>query len=374
MLRKFQRRPVLPSVFLIALISVGAVFSPDSLGAVSKPARVQEPEKIKLQDAILRNWGLENNEYPSHIEARKAWKLTQGSHKVVVAVVDTGIDPNHVDLRDNLWHKPGTDEYGWDFVKNRKNPLDDNSHGSHIAGIIGATLRGHNGAAGVSPNVSIMPVRYYSESISAQEIMNNIVKSIEYAVDNGAQIINISSEGTGFNTAEYRAIEKAEKKGVLVVVAAGNQGVSNDTSDSPSYPASYDLSNIIAVAATNIHNGLLPVSNFGTNRVHVAAPGENIFSTLPHSRYGYLTGTSQATAFVSGLAALMLSVNPALKPTELKKLIMASVDKSEGLKDKVASGGRINAFRAVQMAMDAKKTLPGPGKRAVAAANLPLAQ
>ncbi len=341
-------------------------------GKKAKPGKLAVASKLQLVPSIkdpepaLRNWGLDNSEFHSHIDAKLAWKITEGSRKVIVAVIDTGIDANHADLKDNLWHKNGTDEYGYDFVLNKKNPPDDNGHGSHIAGIIGATAKTQKGVIGVSPHVSIMPIRYFADEGVPTDTLGNIVKAIDYAVENGARIINFSGEGTGFNVAEYRAIERASKKGILFVTAAGNQGQNNDTSDSPSYPASYDLPNILSVAATNIHNDILPISNFGPSRVHVAAPGENIFSTLPHGRYGYNTGTSQATAFVSGVAALLLSENSDLQPADLKRIILSTADKSAGLKNKVASGGRLNAYRAVNLAFEMKT---GGPKRAVATAS-----
>lgn len=364
----FRRRRLVP-VFVLAL-----GFSPalglEAHGAPVKPAPFKSLKLAKLTPAktaeeSLRNWGLDNSEFASHIEAKRAWKLSEGSRKVIVAVIDTGIDGSHPSLKENLWKKPGSaDEFGYDFVFNKKNPEDTNGHGSHIAGIIGATRSGLRGAVGVSPHVSIMPIRYYADENVSTDTVGNIVKAIDYAIENGAHIINFSSEGSGFNVAEYRAIERANKKGILVVTAAGNQGQNNDSALSPCYPASYDLPNILSVAATNIQNNLLPISNYGANKVHVAAPGERIWSTTPKGRYSYNTGTSQATAFVTGVAALMLAENPGLTPTDLKKLIMSSVDKIPQLKTKVASGGRLNAFKALTMAVEMKK---GP-KRDVATA------
>ena len=373
----FIRRKSLVPHFVIALSLIPS-FGLEAHGAKASPAKAlpkaakitqaikalgKAPAPVKQGEQGIRNWGLDNPEN-SHIEAKKAWKVSEGSRKVIVAVIDTGIDANHPDLKDNLWKKPGTDEYGYDFVFKKKNPEDTNGHGTHIAGIIGATRKGQKGAAGVSPHVSIMPIRYYADEDTTTDTVSNIVKAIDYAIENGAHIINFSSEGTGFNVAEFRAIERASKKGILVITAAGNQGQNNDSSSTPCYPASYDLPNILAVAATNIQNNVLPISNYGATKVHVAAPGEHIFSTLPSSRYGYNTGTSQATAFVTGVAALMLAENPGLKPSELKKLIMSSVDKLPQLKDKVASGGRINAYKALTLAVEMKS---GGPKRDVAA-------
>jgi subtilisin family serine protease len=297
---------------------------------------------------VLRNWGLDNGEAPSHINIRRAWKLSRGSKQIKVAVVDTGIDPNHPDLKDNICKVNGTDEYGFDFVTNKKNPDDKHGHGSHVAGLIGATARANAGAAGVAPNICIMAVRYYSETATGAQNLANTVKAINWAIDNGANIINYSGGGAEFSAAELKAIQRAEAKGIIFVAAAGNEYQNTDEPGNAYYPAAYGLSNVISVAATNIRNQIIPSSNWGRKHVHVAAPGEQIYSTLPRGRYGYLTGTSQATAFVSGLAALMLSENPKLKPSEVRDMIMATSDKLKSLEGRVASGGRINAYEALR--------------------------
>lgn len=311
-------------------------------------------DSIKKQTTVIRNWGLDNDEFESHINARKAWALSEGSKKVVVAVIDTGIDASHPDLKDNLWKKPGsTDEYGFDFVTNKKNPNDTHGHGTHVAGII-AGHGSSGGIKGVAPNVSIMAVRYYSESVSGTDNLNNTIKAFNYAIDNGAQIINYSGGGAEYSAAEFKAIQRAEAKGIIVVAAAGNEYQNTDLPQNHYYPGDYGLSNIITVAATNIRNQLLPSSNWGLKNVHIAAPGENIYSSLPKGRFGYLSGTSQATAFVTGVAALILSENPNLKPQEVREIIMRSADHLDTLKSKVSSGGRLNAFSAVQNVVLAK--------------------
>jgi len=298
--------------------------------------------------APLRNWGLENSENTSHINARKAWRISKGSKQIVVAVIDTGIDPNHPDLKDNICRTKG--EYGFDFVSNKKNPGDAHGHGTHVAGIIGGSARNPvAGASGVAPNICIMAVRYYSDTASGAQNLANTVKAINYAVDHGANVINYSGGGAEFSAAEMRAIQRAEAKGVIFVAAAGNEYQDTDKSGNAYFPAAYGLSNIIAVAGTNQKSELLPASNWGKKHVHVAAPGEHIYSTLQKGRYGYLTGTSQATAFVSGLAALILSEIPGLKPVEVREIIMKTVDKHPGLEQKIASGGKINAYNALRM-------------------------
>ncbi|HEY8278798.1 MAG TPA: S8 family serine peptidase, partial [Bdellovibrionota bacterium] len=238
---------LLRPVFLLSIFSL--LSGAQAEAALHKPGKklLEKPAATKPSSASeIRNWGLYNSEFSSHIEAKRAWGVTKGNKNVVVAVIDTGIDAGHPCLKENLWHKPGTDEYGYDFVFNKKNPEDVNGHGSHIAGIIGASCASQKGVLGVSPNVSLMALRYFADEHTNTDTVANTVKAIDYAIENGARIINYSSEGTGFNLAEYRAIERAGKAGILVVVAAGNEGQNNDTSASPSYPASYDLPNIIS--------------------------------------------------------------------------------------------------------------------------------
>jgi subtilisin family serine protease len=201
--------------------------------------------------------------------------------------------------------------------------------------------------SGVAHHVSIMSVKYYSDANTGAVNLRNTVKAINYAVQSGAKIINYSGGGPEFSEEEYLAIKKAEAKGVLFVAAAGNERQDTDLVENYYYPSAYRLSNIISVAATDINNQLLKSSNWGKSKVDVAAPGENIYSTLPGGRYGYMSGTSQATAFVTGMAALLLSQNPKLKPTQIKEIIMSSVDRFPQLEAKVATGGRVNAYKAL---------------------------
>lgn len=301
----------------------------------------------------LKNWGLINtleSVIPSHIHATDAWKIEEGSQNIIVAVIDTGIDVHHKDLSKNIWHDPNFKAervYGWNFITDSANPIDDHSHGTHVAGIIGAATDPETGVSGVAHHVSIMAVKYYSEKNTGSVNLKNTVKAIRYAVDHGAKIINYSGGGPEFSEDEYLAIKYADSKNVLFVAAAGNEHKNSDLAENYYYPAAYRIPNIISVAATDIHNKLLPSSNWGKNRVDVAAPGENIYSTLPGGKYGYMTGTSQATAFVSGLAALLLAKNPSLKPQQIKEIIMSSVDPIPQLNGKVAANGRINAYSAL---------------------------
>jgi thermitase len=298
----------------------------------------------------FKNWGLMNTQAKSHINALDAWKLEEKSpsQSVIVAVIDTGIDPSHKDLAKNIWHKDGAvQNFGWNYVTGKANPMDEHGHGTHVAGIIGAVVNPKSGVGGVTQNVQIMAVKYYSDSNPGSVNLKNTISAIHYAIDNGAKIINYSGGGPEFSEEEYLAIKRAESKGILFVAAAGNEHQNTDQIENYYYPSAYRLSNIISVAATDIRNNLLPSSNWGRTQVHVAAPGENIYSTLPGDKYGYMSGTSQATAFVTGIAALLLSKNPSLTPTQIRELIMKSVDPIPGLSGKLAAGGRVNAYQAL---------------------------
>jgi subtilisin family serine protease len=307
-----------------------------------------------------RNWGLEDRA----ISIEKAWRLTEGSRNVIVAVIDTGIDANHPDLKPNLWKAPGNSErassgkvFGWDFVTHGPNPRDDHGHGTHIAGIIGAVANPRIGTSGVSRSVQIMPVRYYSESAPGSVNLANTIKALHYAIDNGARIINYSGGGPEYSEEEFQAMKKAEARGVLIVAAAGNDRHNTDIEEYRYYPAAYGLKglrNIITVASMDSENHILPSSNWGLRSVDVAAPGEGILSTVPGGRYGRMTGTSQATAFVSGIAALMLSKAPGLSPSQIKELILKNTTPVAALRGKVSTGGKVDAHRAI-LALEAGK-------------------
>lgn len=306
-----------------------------------------------LKSFKSQNWGL--GEKASNVE--KAWALTRGSANVVVAVIDTGLDANHPDIRPNLWKSPGSlsqpgsgSVYGWDFVNRSSNPIDLHGHGTHIAGIIGAVANPKSGTSGVSPSVQIMPVRYYSETAPGSVNLANTIKALHYAIDNGARIINYSGGGPEYSEEEFQAMKKAEEHGVLIVAAAGNEHHNTDLEEFRYYPAAYALKglrNIITVASIDSENRILSSSNWGMRSVDVAAPGEGILSTIPGGRYGRMTGTSQATAFVSGTAALILSKAPNLLPHQVKELIIRNSTPVANLRGKVASSGKVDAYRSL---------------------------
>jgi hypothetical protein len=305
------------------------------------------------------------------------WAETQGSSSVIVAIVDTGVEWTHPDLSANMWTNSGEtncsdgidndgngfvdDCRGWDFRTHSNLPVDHYGHGTHVAGIIGAVGNNGMGIAGMNWNVKIMPVKFMDKTDTGEweGTVADEIAAIEYAANNGAKIINASygcnpvpddpsqTDECVFNQAEYDAIKAAGDAGVLFIAAAGNEGVNNDTGRT-NYPSSYDLPNLIAVAASDSIDDQPTWSNYGLGTVHLAAPGVLIRSTFKESLYYQtLSGTSMATAFVSGTAALMLAVKPDATPAELKASILASVDKSDYLTGMVSTGGRLNAQKAL---------------------------
>lgn len=306
----------------------------------------------------LKNWGLQNSTSRSHVNAPCAWANARPVKDVVVAVIDSGIDPSHRDLEGQLWCDPKRSgcTYGWDFVTNQPNPADAHGHGTHVAGIIAAAHDQRSHVAGLATRARIMAIRYYSDANTGSENLKNTVRAINYAVDHGARIINYSGGGPEFSEQEYLALRRAEQQGILVVAAAGNEHQNIDLVENYYYPSSYHLTNIVSVAATDIRNLPVPSSNWGQKRVDLFAPGENIYSTLPGDRFGYMTGTSQATAFVTGIAALIWSTNPSLTAGQVKAIIMGTTDRFPQLESRSVTGGRANACAAVKRAaLDTRK-------------------
>lgn len=310
-----------------------------------------------------QTWGLKNNDGGPDINAERAWDITTGNKEVVVAVVDTGIDINHPDLKANIWvnkkelnGKSRTDDdgnglkddiYGFNFYNNNNKVRDDNSHGTHVAGTIGA--RGNNtlGVAGVNWRVKLMAIKCFSSR--GRSTASGLIKSINYAVNNGANVINASWGTSKFSAAMERAITKAHMRGVLFVAAAGNNGTDNDSE--PHFPSNYDVPNILAVAAIQSDGSLSKFkkgrgSNFGATKVDIAAPGSLIMSTIPSKKYKAYSGTSMATPHVAGVAALVLG-NEAIGHLELKERLMGTSKKLSSLSGKVVTGGMVDAHRAL---------------------------
>jgi subtilisin family serine protease len=331
----------------------------------SRQQNETEPTAVNIASpsdpAISLNWGL------NEIEAIKAWQKERGSKRIVVAIIDTGCDVHHPDLRQNIWRNPGEtgldenglskatngidddgdglvdDVYGWNFAGADNDVTDDVGHGTHIAGIIGGL------SSGVSPDVSLMILKYYDPDQNGALNLTNTIKAIRYAVEHGANIINYSGGGLMRSPEEEEAIRWAGEQGVLVVAAAGNEGANSDFLHF--YPADYDLPNILSVTGIDRNGRLMNTSNYGASTVGIAAPGKNIYSTLPNGQYGYMSGTSQATAFATGVAALLMAHDARMMQPEVVIRQLANHGRpSRELQDKVRSGSLLNAAIAIENA------------------------
>lgn len=287
---------------------------------------------------------------------------------VVVAVIDTGVDYRHEDLRNTMWSNPkeipnnGIDDdnnghvddiHGIDLIGNDADPMAGHFHGTHVAGTIAAEQNNHKGIAGVSSHAQIMAIRAIPDS--SDETDSDVIQALLYAAKNGARIINCSFGKTRQGQAVAETIDHiGAKYGALVVAASGND--SNGPSDwhnidrNGHYPSSFNTETMLVVTATDSRGALAHFSNIGKVSVDVAAPGDDIYSTIPRNRYGSSSGTSMATPMVSGIAAQLLAYYPGLTPVELKMIIMNTVVTSEKLKNKTQTNGRVDLARAMRYA------------------------
>ena len=309
----------------------------------------------------LNNLGQDGGKANADIGALKAWQKTHGTSDVVVAVLDTGVDYSHTDLAANMWVRPdsipqytddqlGTfnDLQGYDADANAGDPMDDNGHGTHCSGIIGAEGNNNEGIAGVNWNVEIMPLKFLGKG--GFGTTKDAIEAINYAIDRkqkgvNLRVISASWGSTSYSKALEDAIRAAGENGILFVAAAGNATTDNDKR--PHYPSNYDLPNVISVASLDRNDALSSFSNYGAKTVHIAAPGREILSTWLGDQYREASGTSMATPQVSGVAALIVASEPNISVEKLRERILKSVDKIDSLSGKVATGGRINAAKAL---------------------------
>lgn len=390
----FKRFAMLPDMEVVKLpegvsVKEGIIkYMSDPAVEYAEPNYIRKISKVPNDTYFNQQWALLNtgqfNGTPgSDIKATSAWDINIGKSNIVIAVIDTGMVYDHPDLIANRWVNEAEvpdngidddgngkvdDRFGWDFTTcakfnpvtglcstpkgQDKDPIDDNGHGTHVAGIIGASGDNGTGIAGVMWNVRIMPLKILNadgEGSIADEIA-----ALDYAVtmkNRGIDIkaINASFGGGVYSAAEFDAISRVNNAGIIFVTAAGNggdDGKGDDNDIVPSYPGNYSLPNIISVAATDQNDNLATFSNYGVNSVHVAAPGVHILSIVPAGLY-YYSGTSMATPHVTGLIGLLYSEYPNFSPSQIKSTVMRYVDILPSLSGKIKSGGRINAYKAI---------------------------
>jgi len=321
------------------------------------------PTNIPNDPNFNQLWGLNNTgqnggKADADIDAPEAWVRTTDS-SVVIGVIDTGVDYNHPDLRNQMWKNLGEiagnsidddhngyidDVYGYDFVNNDGDPFDDNSHGTHVSGTIAAQANNNIGITGVNWNAKIMALKWLDSN--NRGYISNAIRAINYATQMGVKITNNSWTADHSSQVLYDAINAAGQKGSLFVAAAGNDyGNNNDVN--PKYPASYNLDNIISVAATDRNDNLATFSNIGAQSVDIGAPGVDILSSVPGGGYDSYQGTSMATPHVAGVVSLLMSKFPSETAAQIKNRLLAGVDPISALSGVTVTGGRLNAFKAL---------------------------
>lgn len=365
-----------------------------------------QPEFWPSDKYFLKQWALNNigqsapfalpGSRGADMDILKAWDISKGSKKIVVAVLDTGVDYTHPDLKKNMWvneleakGQPGIDDdgngyvddiYGYDFISSYledgrtkmwygkpgdPDPMDDNGHGTFCASEIGASSDNAEGVSGVNWDVQIMALRFLGGSGGGQS--KDAISAIYYAIDKKVDVISNSWSGGPYEPMMAKAVMAANKIGMVFVAAASNEGNNNDVK--PAYPASYvkdakgnDITNVISVGASDNQDNPASFSNFGHRSVHVFAPGVDIIGAAPvemmkgRNPYTVMSGTSMATPYVSGVAALMLAANPGLKgkPEEVRRILIETSDQVDSLVGKSQSNGRINAAKALSYQASAK--------------------
>eukprot|EP00890_Picochlorum_soloecismus_P001341 jgi/Picsp_1/2207/NSC_05671-R1_peptidase s8 and sedolisin len=346
-----------------------------NLGVAKKEGNESLPEALERvslipgvafaePDAIVRAISIPNDpRFPSQwgmtkIQAPAAWDIStgnSGNEAVTVCVVDTGIDYNHPDLSANM-HP--TLRIGYNAITDGPDCMDGNGHGTHCAGVIAAATGNGQGVAGLNWNGRLIGCKFLRDDGGGYT--SDAIECINWCVEQGATISSNSWGGGSYSSGLHQAIQAARDRGHLFVAAAGNSGKNTDSS--PEYPASYDLDNIVSVAATDSSDSLAWFSNFGIQTTDIAAPGVSVLSTVNGGGYASYSGTSMACPHVAGVAALVkaasnitLSAYPAVK-----NLILQNTENLDTLAGKVASGARLNALKAVQAAVGPRPPSPSP--------------
>lgn len=309
-----------------------------------------ESPKIPKEQWGLHNTGQDGGKVDADIDAPEAWETTKGS--ALVAVLDTGIDTTHPDLQQNLYRNDGEtpgdgidndkngivdDVHGYDAAERRGSPWSDDPHGTHCAGTVAALGK----VIGAAPGATILPIKIYDEDEWTDAA--TIIRALNYAKNAGAQVASHSYGGLAFNEAVRDAFAETD---MLHIVAAGNYHSNND--EKKNYPSSYNLGNMISVAASDRNDQIADFSNYGPKTVDLAAPGVDILSTTSYGNHGSWSGTSMATPHVAGAAALVATIYPEEGPLGWKDRLLTTVDVQPGWNEKVGTGGRLNAARALQ--------------------------
>ena len=314
----------------------------------NQPATSEASESVVQEttiDVTTSNDPQKGSQYAINLlDLPEAWATTKGVSEVKVGVLDSGISSSHEDLAGNL-----DTSLGANFSGELLGPwVDLVGHGTHVAGIIGAVGNNGKGLTGTCWDIKLVSIKVFRlDPLTGKAVglSSSIISAINYAINNQITILNYSGGGSGYSAAVEAAIENFNG---TFICAAGNESASIEST--PQYPAALPCKNIISVASTANNDNLSTFSNYGLTSVDLAAPGTNILSTLPNNRYGYMSGTSMATPYVTGVAALLKSYNMDLSAMQIKDSILNGVDKIASLSGKCVTGGRLNANKALNLA------------------------
>lgn len=382
---------VLPSVIIVENIFLNDVDAVIQHFESNPNIEVIEPN-YELRTTLVANdpgiealWGLNNTgqtggSIDADIDAQEGWDIQKESPSIKVGVVDSGIDWTHPDLVDNIWQNLGEDDdgdgqviewtgthwildpgdltdeddndgngyvndlIGWDFINNDNNPYDDFKHGTHVAGTIGAEGNNLEGISGVTWKVQMAALKAFNHN--GKGSTSKAIEAIDYAIRNGFHITNNSYGGGGKSNLFRETIQRAGEIQQIFVASAGNNNRNID--EVPRYPASYNLPNVITVAASNHLDKLAGYSNYGNTSIDLLAPGSAIFSCFPNHGYGYLSGTSMAAPHVAGAIALLMENCKSLTIEEIKDRLLQGVDPITGTATKPINSGRLNLNNILQ--------------------------
>ncbi len=335
------------------------IFKKQSVGIEGEPMSFSEVEEEL--SSMNSGFAAGFNQTGADINADEAWNIISNlSNKPVVAVIDSGVDYSHYVFADSgaIWTNtdeiPGNgidddgngyvdDVRGWNFVNNSNDPMDDDNHGTHVAGIVLGMTQNILKATLDPAVIEIMPLKFLdSQGVGTT---SDALEALNYAINNGANVLNNSWGGGSYSQALHDVVSQAYSNGITFIAAAGNSANNNDTQ--PTYPAGYSVPNVISIAATSSSDNLASFSNFGASSVHVGSPGISILSTLPNDSFGYSSGTSMAAPFASGLAALLIREKGSINGYQVKGVLYDYSQGVSGLSGKVASQSRIDAFQAL---------------------------
>lgn len=356
----------LPQELLVQIISDGGSVSasgnlyvePDYY--LTNTADPNDPGYFNRRKWGLHNVGQNNGKFDADIDAREAWDVIHDASDIIVAVIDSGARMTHEDLKDNLWVNVGEipgngvdddrngyvdDVHGINAIDGTGSPEDDQGHGTHLSGIVGALGNNGKGSVGVAWKVKIMPLKFIDSTGSGST--SDAIECIDYAIEQGAHVINASWGNVGQSFFLERAVRRARNAGVVFVTAAGNN--SDDIEEVPNFPASYTFDNILSVCATTERDGLVSFSNFGAVSVDLGAPGSTIYSTFyrSDSDYEVMSGSSMSVGFVAGSVALLMAKYPDRAYQDWISAVTQTVDPLPALEGRTVTGGRLNLNSAL---------------------------